>query len=108
MCFSFELKRQAGFGKGGEKNFEGTGTDLQMGGYLLIRDFRRRRNKRGQEYGWHISVYSTPETLWGYDHVSSAYSVAPAESKALIDEQIWRNFPEAEQEELDAVLGWTR
>ena len=83
-------------------------TDLQMGGYLLIRDFRRRRNKRGQEYGWHISVYSAPETLWGYDHVSSAYSVAPAESKALIDEQIWRNFPEAEQEELDAVLGWTR
>ena len=106
--FSFELKRQAGFGKSGEKNFEGTVTDLQMGGYLLIRDFRRRRNKRGQEYGWHISVYSTPEALWGYDHVSSAYSVAPAESKALIDEQIWRNFPEAEQEELDAVLGWTR
>ncbi len=28
--FSFELKRQAGFGKGGEKNFEGTVTDLQM------------------------------------------------------------------------------
>ena len=79
-------------------------TDLQMGGYLLIRDFRRRRNKRGQEYGWHISVYSTPETLWGYDHVSSAYSVAPAESKALIDEQIWRNFPEAEQEGLRGVL----
>ena len=42
--FSFALKRQAGFGKGGEKNFEGTVTDLQMGGYLLIRDFRRRIN----------------------------------------------------------------
>lgn len=41
----------------------------------------------------------------GYDHGSSAYSVAPAESKALTDEQIWRNFPEATQEELDAVLG---
>ena len=105
VCFSFELKRQAGFGKGGEKNFEGTVTDLQMGGYLLIRDFRRRVNKKGFPYSWHISVYSTPETLWGYDHVSSAYSVAPAESKALIDEQIWRNFPEATQEELDAVLG---
>ena len=103
--FFFELKRQAGFGKGGEKNFEGTVTDLQMGGYLLIRDFRRRVNKKGFPYSWHISVYSTPETLWGYDHVSSAYSVAPAESKALIDEQIWRNFPEATQQELDAVLG---
>lgn len=83
-------------------------TDLQMGGYLIIRDFRRRVNKKGFPYGWHISVYSTPEALWGYDHVSSAYSVAPAESKALIDEQIRKNFPEAEQEELDAVLGWTR
>lgn len=103
---SFELKRQAGFGKGGEKNFEGTVTGLQMGGYLLIRDFRRRLNKRGQEYGWHISVYSTPETLWGYDHISSAYSVDPAESKALIYEQIRKNFLEATQEKLDAALGW--
>ncbi len=34
--FSFALKRQAGFGKEGEKNFEGTITDLQMSGYLLI------------------------------------------------------------------------
>ena len=59
--FFFELKRQAGFGKGGEKNFEGTVTDLQMGSYLLIRDFRRRANKKGFPYGWHISVYSTPE-----------------------------------------------
>ena len=104
--FSFELKRQAGFGKGGEKNFEGTVTDLQMGGYLLIRDFRRRVNKKGFPYGWHISVYSTPEALWGYDHISSAYSVDPAESKALIYEQIRKNFPEATQEELDTALGW--
>ena len=95
-------------GRGGEKNFEGTVTDLQMGGYLIIRDFRRRVNKKGFPYGWHISVYSTPEALWGYDHVSSACSVAPAESKALIDEQIRKKLPEAEQEELDAVLGWTR
>ena len=106
--FSFELKRQAGFGKGGEKNFEGTVTDLQMGGYLLIRDFRRRVNKKGFPYGWHISVYSTPEALWGYDHISSAYSVDPAESKALIYEQIRKNFPEATQEELDTALGWPR
>lgn len=45
--FSFALKQRASFGKGGEKNFEGTVTDLQMGGYLLIRDFRQRINKRG-------------------------------------------------------------
>src|SRR5699024_12536563 len=62
-----------------EKNFEGTVTDLQMGGYLLIRDFRQRINKRGAPYGWPISVYTTPEVLWGYDHISSAYSARSEE-----------------------------
>ena len=103
--FSFELKRLAGFGKEGEKNFEGTVTDLQMQGYLLIRDFRRRINKKGLEYGWPISVYSTPEALWGYEHISSAYTIAPAESRELIYQQVRKNFPEAEMLELDAVLG---
>ena len=106
--FSFALKHQAGFGKGGEKNFEGTVTDLQMGGYLLIRDFRQRINKKGLPYGWPISVYTTPEALWGYDHIASAYSADPMESKSLIYEQIQHNFPDASQEELDAVLGWSR
>ena len=106
--FSFALKRQAGFGKEGEKNFEGTITDLQMSGYLLIRDFRQRINKKGLPYGWPISVYTTPEALWGYDHIASAYSVEPEEAKALIYEQTQKNFPDASQEELDAVLGWPR
>ena len=83
-------------------------TDLQMGGYLLIRDFRQRLNKKEFPYGWHISVYATPETLWGYDHISSAYTVAPAESKALVYRQIQKNFPEATREELDTILDWTR
>ena len=57
--------KKPGFGKGGEENFQGTVTDLQMGGYLLIRDFRQRINKRGVPYGWPISVYTTPEALCG-------------------------------------------
>ena len=103
--FSFELKRLAGFGKEGEKNFDGTVTDLQMQSYLLIRDFRRRINKKGLEYGWPISVYSTLETLWGYEHISSAYLIDPAASKAMVYQQVLKNFPEAQPTELDAVLG---
>lgn len=103
--FSFELKRLADFGKEGEKNFDGTVTDLQMQSYLLIRDFRRRINKKGLEYGWPISVYSTPETLWGYEHISSAYLIDPAASKAMVYQQVLKNFPEAQPTELDAVLG---
>lgn len=103
--FSFQLKQQAGFGKGGEKNFEGTVTDLQMQGYLLIRDFRQRTNKRGLAYGWPISVYTTPETLWGYEYVTSAYAVDPTESKALIYQQVLQHFPAAETANWKAVLG---
>ena len=103
--YSFQLKRLAGFGKEGEKNFEGTITDLQMEGYLLIRDFRRRLNKKGLPYGWPISVYAMPEALWGYEHVSSAYSVEPAQSRDLIYRQVQKNFPAATEAALHTVLG---
>ena len=106
--YSFELKRLSGFGKEGEKNFEGTVTDLQMGGYLLIRDFRQRLNKKGQPYGWPISVYTTPEALWGYAYISSAYSTEPTQSKGLIYQQVQKNFPAATEASLQAVLGWNR
>lgn len=103
--YSFELKRLAGFGKGGEKNFEGTITDLQMNGYLLIRDFRQRLNKKGQPYGWPISVYTMPETLWGHEHISSAYSTEPTHSRDLIYQQISKYFPAATDASLQAILG---
>ena len=103
--YSFELKHLAGFGIEGEKNFEGTVTTLQMGGYLLIRDFRQRLNKKGQPYGWPLSVYTTPEALWGYEHISSAYSVMPEQSKDLIYQQVRRSFPSATESTLHAVLG---
>ena len=96
MLPSNELKRLAGFGKGGEKNFDGTVTDLQMQAYLVIRDFRRRRNKMGLEYGMPVSVFSTPEALWGYEHVSSAYHITPADSLDLIILQLMKHIPETE------------
>lgn len=105
---SHDLKELAGFGKGGEKNFEGTVTDLQMSSYLLIRDFRQRRNKRGQLYGWPRSVYAPPEALWGRDCIAAAYSVDPAESRALVFRQIQARFPDAADEALMTVLGGCR
>lgn len=102
---SCALKEQAGFQKGGEKNFEGTLTQLQMGGYLLIRDFQRKQNREGKPYGWPIAVYTTPEALWGYDIVTSAYPLAPDESKRRIFQQVQTHFP-ASDAALQAVLGW--
>ena len=70
---SYELKRLAGFGKGGEKNFDGTVTKLQQQTYLVIRAFRRRRNARGEEYGWPVAVYTPAENLVSPGLIAEAY-----------------------------------
>ena len=94
--YSFDAKKMAGFGKGGEKNFAGVITELQMQGYIVTRDFRRRRRKKdGVEYGWPIAVYTTPENLWDYETVSSAYKEDPQISYSRIVEQVNKEFPDA-------------
>ncbi len=102
---SYELKDRAGFGKGGEKNFEGTVTDLQMSSYLIIRDFRQKLNKKGQPYGWPRAEYTTPEALWGAECITTAYATDPAKSRAEMFHQIQAHFPTATEERLRAVLG---
>lgn len=103
--YSFEVKKQAGFGTGGEKNFEGTVTNLQMQTYLCLRDFRQRKNKAGEAYGWAIAVYAKPEHLWGYDYVTSAYGEAPEESGGRIAEHIMEKYPIATKAQIRKVIG---
>lgn len=90
---STELKRMAGFGKGGEKNFPGILTALQMQLYLVIGGFRRRRNRRGDEFGMPVSVIMTPESIWGYERLSSAYGEEPAESWQRIFDHTRQHWP---------------
>lgn len=100
-----ELKSQAGFQKGGEKNFSGIITELQMQTYLTIRDFRRRRNKKGEEYGMAVSVYIRPEDLWGYDLVTSVYREAPEKSRERIYRHIQEMYPHATEKQLKMLVG---
>lgn len=101
--FSFEVKKRAGFGKNGEKNFSGVITQLQMETYLCICDFQMRKNRHGEPYGWPIAVYCMPEHLWGYDFVSSAYGEDPARSAELIRKQITSCWPGADENRLLAL-----
>lgn len=101
--FSNELKVKAGFGKGGEKNFDGIMTLLQMKTYLCIKEFRLRKNKKGDEYGWPIAVYTTPEELFGYKYVTSAYSETPEKSKERIMSRIKELYPEADDKYLKKI-----
>ena len=89
---STELKKRAGFGKGGEKNYQGIVTNLQMNMYLVITDFRRRTNKRGEEYGMAVSVMFPPETVFGYDAVTSAYAESTHASWERIINRVKEQF----------------
>ena len=103
--YSFEIKQNAGFGKDGEKNFEGTVTDLEMKMYLCMRDFRQRKNKKGESYGWSVAVYSTPEHLWGYEHVTSAYQEDASESWKRIVNRMKEICPSATEAQIYRVIG---
>ena len=112
--YSYEVKKMAGFGRkeedGGDKgcamrNFEGVITELEMQGYIVIRDFRRRRRKSdGVEYGWPISVYTTPERLLGQEAISEGYREEPEKSRERIFARIREEYPEASEEQLLRVL----
>ena len=111
-CFDIEeemysnaLKKNAGFGKGGEKGFDGTITELQMRTYLCVRDFRQRKNKKGEYYGWPVAVYTKPETLWGYDHVTSRYNEDPAESGKAIAAHMMEIYPVASKKQIKRLIG---
>ncbi len=103
--FSNEIKQKAGFGKGGEKGFEGTVTGLQMQTYLCVRDFRQRRNRKGELYGWPIAVYCTPEHLWGRDLVTNAYAESPEESAKRIAEHLREIYPVATVKQIRRIIG---
>ena len=103
--FSNALKKKAGFGKGGEKGFDGIMTSLQMEMYLCVRDFRQRKDKKGENYGWPIAVYATPEHLWGYDYVTSAYTEDPEESAMRITKYIMDTYPIATDKQIKNIIG---
>ena len=97
---SCDLKKKAAV----EKGFEGALTELQMQTFLIMSDFRQRKNKYGVGYGWHVAALMTPETKWGYDRVNGC-GRKPDESRERIREQILRFFPDAAEKDIGKVTG---
>ena len=97
---SYEVKERVSV-----KNHEGCMTELQMQTYLLMSAFRQKKNKKGQPYGWHVAAFTTPETKWGYEYISSGYHEKPEESWERIMDQIRKHFPQAGEAELKKLLG---
>lgn len=102
--YSFEIKQMAGFSKNGEKNFEGTIADLQMHMYLCMCDFRKRKNKKDEEYGMAVSVFSMPEHVFSYDHVTSMYNISPEQSKERLINHIKDIYPIATEKQIGKII----
>ena len=75
-----------------------------MNTYLTIRDFRRRVNARGEEYGWAVSVYSTPEALFGRELVTSAYQLQREEAYEKLFGHMRERFPDAAEKDIRRLL----
>ena len=101
--YSNELKKQAGFGKDGEKGFNGAITNLMMQTYLCNCDFKKRVNKKGIEYGWDVAVYSSIEHIYGYDYVTSCYKDNPQDSWKQIADYMHELYPEATDKQIRKI-----
>ena len=97
---SKKLKALCDYRKGGNKGFETVITRLQMQTYVTISNFEYETDKHGKPYGWGVARYSTPEALYGYDLVTSAYKRQPSESKARIAAHLTRLLPHASEADI--------
>lgn len=70
---SYQLKELAGFGKGKEKGFDSVINQLQMQTYLTVSGFSKKKNKRGEDYGWSVASFNLSENLFGEDCVRKEY-----------------------------------
>lgn len=105
VILSTDLKKRTGFGKGRDKNYPGIITGLQMQTYLVIHDFKRRRNKKGEEYGMPVSIMFPPEQIWGYDRIAKAYKEKPLKSWQRLIKHTKELYEEADDEDIIKVIG---
>ena len=93
---SKRLKEALNYRKGGNTGFETCITRLQMQSYVCIADFVYMQDRYGRPYGWGVAEYATPEELFGYDFITSAYQRDPQESKERILKHLQSRLPNVE------------
>ena len=57
-----------------------------------------------QPYGWGVAEYATPEELFGYDLITSAYQREPQESKERMMQHLSSILPGASVQQLTKIL----
>lgn len=101
---SKNLKALGNYRKGGRKGFDTSINRLQAQCFVVISNFVYQTDRNGNEYGWGIAEYATPEQFMGDDYISQMYKRDPKESYERVLEHICRILPNAKTEEVRAFL----
>ena len=99
------LKKLGDYRKGGRKGFDSSITRLQKECYVITSDFRYATDKFGNEYGWGIAEYTTPEKFYGKKFTNKVYKRTPEESYKKVLKQFKKILPGVEDEWIEKILG---
>ncbi len=102
---SKSLKALGDYRKGGRRGFDGSVTRLQKQCYVLISDFRYATDRNGNEYGWGIAEYTTPEKFLGKKFTDKVYRCSPEESYEKVLKHFRKILPGVEDRLLRKLLG---
>ena len=101
---SKSLKKLGNYRKGGRKGFDSSITRLQKQCYVITNDFIYATDKLGNEYGWGIAEYTTPEKFYGKKFTDKVYKRTPEESLERIYKQFRKILPGVEDEWIEKIL----
>lgn len=98
------LKQLGNYRKGGRKGFDSSITRLQKQCYVITSDFRYATDKFGNEYGWGIAEYSTPEKFFGKKFSDKVYKRTPEQSYDRVFKHFKKILPDVEDEWIEKIL----
>ena len=101
---SKELKKLGDYRKGGVKGFDSAMNRLQSECYVIISDFVYLKNKNGDQYGWGVAEYSTPEKFMGDSFSDNVYKREPQESYRRVFEHLKKILPDADDKQIERLL----
>lgn len=95
-----EIKQLGGFTKEDKSRFDRAIIDLQMKMYITMCGRTSKLNKSGEEYGWNVTVFCTPESFFGEDLIENAMKIPPEEAADKIRGQVLHLNPKAEEKKI--------
>ena len=103
-ALSRHLKKLGDYRKGGRKGFDTFMNRLQAQCYCLISDFVYLTDRHGNQYGWGVAQYSTPEKFMGERFTDAVYARTPEESRNRVLEHLRSLLPGTEEEVIQKFL----